>query len=193
MEKSIYQAEQGVPEAAFRLAQYYTFAQPSTKERIAWLRKASHLGHLRAKYNLAFYYEHEINPPRYKAAIELYQELAKKGDGDAMCALGQMYEDGRGVDVSTKKATAWYEKAAYSGKVFSMEKLASLLANQNAFDSAYLWARIAAIRRNRAQIRTNNVLVSISSKLDSEKILGLNKRAEELDKTVPYIAKWELW
>lgn len=48
-------------------------------------------------------------------ALPWYQKAAAKGDPEAQTRLGQLYDDGEGVEQDTEQAIAWYEKAAAQG------------------------------------------------------------------------------
>jgi len=48
----------------------------------------------------------------FDTAFLFFEEAAKKKHMGAQFALGQMYEDGHGVEQSDRKAFYWYEKAA---------------------------------------------------------------------------------
>ena len=47
----------------------------------------------------------------YKKAFKLFEVAAKKGDAEAKYQLGQMYEEGLGVEQNFKEALKWYELA----------------------------------------------------------------------------------
>jgi TPR repeat protein len=185
---NIERANHGDAGAALRLYLFYEFIPNSETNSIYWLKKASDLGNVTAEYNLAFYYENDVHPPQYKEAMKLYHSSAKKGNGQAMRALAEMYEKGRGTDVSIVSAIDWYEKAARKGKVFSMERAASLLDEQHENKRAYVWAKIAAIRRDRAKVKNNDsLLVTVSSNLKTNIISKSDRQAIQLDEKIPYL------
>ena len=187
-------ADHGDATSAFRLSEYYSLSNYSKQDWVRWLTKASDLGNTIATYNLACYYEYNIHPPQYHRALQLFRVLAEKGNADAMSALGEIYEQGKGVNISTNIAMQWYEKAANEVKVIEMEKAAHLLGEKYEFREAYVWAKVAAIRRARVHIKNNDALLaSLSSNLASNVISKLDKRAIELDVDIPYIENWTEW
>lgn len=62
----------------------------------------------------------------YPAAIKSFQELANRGNIASMLALGQIYENGKGVPASTQQAAYWYGKAAALGNVDAETHLGEL-------------------------------------------------------------------
>lgn len=192
--KKTEQANHGDAEAAFRLSQYYALCEFSHEKDLEWLKKASDMGHPTAKYNLAYVYENEAEPRRYKEAMKLYRDIADKGDSSAMDAVARMYEDGHGVSISTNLAIHWYEKAAHKGKVFSMDSAARLLSKEQEMERAYVWAKVAAIRRARSKLKDNDSLLTlVSANLTTNAISKLDERAAQLDKQIPYIENYVLW
>ena len=87
-------------------------AQDSPK----WLEMAANLGHSEAQYYMGAraYYEDE-----YDKAIEWWEKAAAQGDPDAMCRLGQLYEDGDGIAADHKTALQWFMKAAEKDDEYS--------------------------------------------------------------------------
>ena len=68
---------------------------------------------------------------------------AEAGDTEAQCHLGQMYEDGNGVERSADKALIWFQKSAKqghgpAGNSIGTCFLKGLGVNQN-FDEAFKW------------------------------------------------------
>ena len=57
----------------------------------------------------------DLNEKNELKAYETFFELAKSGDVDSQTLLGEMYLDGIGTDVDTKKAFYWISKAASNG------------------------------------------------------------------------------
>ena len=45
------------------------------------------------------------------------ERLANQGDADAQVSLGEMYDEGKGVEQDHAKAAYWYEKAADQGNM----------------------------------------------------------------------------
>lgn len=53
-------------------------------------------------------------------------KLAKQGNAEAQFKLGEMYEEGRGVEKDLHQAHYWYEKAAAQGSLDAKERIQSL-------------------------------------------------------------------
>ena len=56
--------------------------------------------------------------------IESLRTAAEKGEADAQYSLGNIYQQGLGVDVSYIKAAFWYKKAADQGLAKAQNNLA---------------------------------------------------------------------
>lgn len=188
------QANHGNAGAAFRLYLYYDLSEYSPTNRLYWLKRAVELGHPIAKYNLAYCYEYDAPTKNYKEALKLYREIADT-DNDAMVAIAGMYQEGKGVDVSTNLAIEWYEKAANRGKMFAMQNAAVLLKNENQPERAYVWAKIADLRCQRNPQVRHDVIFSTNflSNLSSNTIARLDEQAKNLDKQIPYIENYVEW
>ena len=88
------------------------------------------LGDVEARLALANSYRVGVTVPRnYKRAIELYLELAEKGNAEAQCELGDMYQHGWGTLRDESKTTEWYKKAADQEYPRGQYKLARHLKN----------------------------------------------------------------
>jgi TPR repeat protein len=64
-----------------------------------------------------------------RRAFERFQELAGKGDVDAMTGLGTMYEAGDGTTLNYDKAHELYQRASDLGYPYADESLAMLYTN----------------------------------------------------------------
>jgi TPR repeat protein len=62
----------------------------------------------------------------YKTALEELAPLAKEGDPDALNMVGQMYENGWGVDKDIEKAKRFYNRGASLGHLGSVNSLRAL-------------------------------------------------------------------
>lgn len=74
----------------------------------------------------------------YKKAVEIYSELASKGNAQAQRKLGNMYENGDGVEKNFIKAIKFYRLAAAQNK----DKLQNKNDTQKLFNLLYLYAGI---------------------------------------------------
>jgi len=195
-------ASKGDADAAYWISRFYEYTVNDETAWVKWLRRAEDLGHAPAAYNLASYYRYLAKPPDYKTALEIYRKLAEqkndlevKGMGEiairAMREMGEMFEEGLGVSKDAQKAMDWYEKAARSGKVFTMEKLSGMLFERGNFLEAYQWAELAALRERRKKDEVNEIDTSkFARKLTEEQRAKAKKKVEELDKEIPSINLW---
>jgi TPR repeat protein len=58
-----------------------------------------------------------------RLAACLFRKAAEQGDAEAQCALGYMYEVGRGVPQNYEEAERWYLLSAAQGRVCSQAHL----------------------------------------------------------------------
>ena len=58
--------------------------------------------------------------------LKSLKALAEKGDAEAQCNLGLMYDEGQGVEKDFKEAVKWYQKAADQGDAKAQFKLAEM-------------------------------------------------------------------
>lgn len=81
------------------------------------------------------------------------EKAANNGDTDAMCKIGNMYLNGRGVKQNCKKAINWLQKAATQGDDNAAFSLGYYYNSQKQYKMATKWYRICAelkiIRRNK--------------------------------------------
>lgn len=88
--------------------------EADAQEAAKWYRQAALLGNLDAQYRLARLVS-KGGPGLNKnqtMAIQLYEAAAKGGNALAQNAMGDIYQNGRGVPVDLAKAVEWYGKAA---------------------------------------------------------------------------------
>lgn len=83
------------------------------------------------------YYDGEGVAQDYMQAFEHFNFAAQLGHVDAQRSLGEMYEEGHGVDANLGGAIGWYTRAAIAGDAYSKERLdfwRSLEENEEADD-----------------------------------------------------------
>lgn len=73
-----------------------------------------------------YYDEDEADP-----SFALFSEGAQSGDPVSMYYLGEMYNDGYGVEYNKKEAVAWLQKSAKAGYQPALEYLEDLGYNEN--------------------------------------------------------------
>jgi TPR repeat protein len=93
---------------------------PNRDEACRYYRKAAELGLTKSQYNLArlHHIDHDFDE-----ALYWYHTAVERGHAPAMCALGDMYQHGQGVETSQKKAVRWYRRAAAIGNVDALDEL----------------------------------------------------------------------
>ena len=88
----------------------------------------------------------------FQAALKWYRKAGAQGDADAQNNLGQMYEDGEGVQQNYALAAKWYRKAAehvpdLGGAGQGRNNLGLLyldgLGVAEDYVQAYMWFRLA--------------------------------------------------
>ena len=83
----------------------------------------------------------------YAAALALWLPLAKKGDGPAQNAVGDLYHEGHAVKGSDVEAARWYRKAAEQHVAEAQYSLATLYAQGHGVPHdtvlAYMWFALA--------------------------------------------------
>ena len=110
-------AAQGDEESMYNVGLCYDRGlgvEQNTTTAAEWWLKAASKGIREAQYAYAEYLDDDMK--RYADAKEWYERAAAQGDADAMFKLGQLYDEGRGVEQSHAKALYWWKKAAaYDG------------------------------------------------------------------------------
>ena len=72
--------------------------------------------------------EGKTNEIDYVESIRLFNASAKGGNSYAKVSLGEMYEDGLGVNADRNKAAALYREAIKDGEPAGKRKLAEMLS-----------------------------------------------------------------
>ena len=101
-------AEQGFAEAVNEIADNYYYNEEPEKALENYL-KAAKLGSSDAEHSLGEYYS-DLDEPDYKEAFGWYLKAAEHGDTIAMCRVGEMYLEGKGVLKDCSAAVEWFEK-----------------------------------------------------------------------------------
>ena len=76
------------------------------------------------------------------------KKAAIQGDLMAMNNLGYVYEHGKGVDKSIKKALEWYQKAADSGLALASRNIGTYYQRVNDFEKAFKYLKTASEQGN---------------------------------------------
>jgi TPR repeat protein len=98
------------------------------------------------------------NNKNYSKAAELFLDEANRGNAQAQCNLGFMYNNGQGVPLDYKEALKWYRLAADQGDALAQNNLGVMYYEgkgvPQSFEEAAKWYRLAAEQGN-AQAQGN--------------------------------------
>ena len=88
-----------------------------------------------------------IEEGKFDEARKIFLKMARKSIPEAQFNLALMYQDGKGVPRSMKKAAKWYTKAADNGMdealpQLSSKKMQELWIHYSSFVMLFLWPRI---------------------------------------------------
>jgi len=83
-------------------------------------------------------------PQNFKKTVKIYKRAIELGDGEAMTALGYMYQHGRGVKLDPKKAETLYRKGAARGHFASQYNLGRLERDAGNIEEARRWYALSA-------------------------------------------------
>ena len=116
-DSTIEAAEQGDPEAEFRLGKNLLGDQAADKQQIErglyWLNRAIEHKHTGAMVHLGRMYRSGIGAlQNFSKATQLFRTAADLGDPDGMLELGRLYRDGIGLEADNVLAYVWFNRAA---------------------------------------------------------------------------------
>ena len=83
-------------------------------------------------------------PQDHTKALELFHQAGELGNTDAYVCIGYAYDNGRGVEFDSKKATFYYELAAMRGNVIARHNLGNDEARAGNIDRALKHYMISA-------------------------------------------------
>ncbi|UZO21796.1 uncharacterized protein OCT59_014181 [Rhizophagus irregularis] len=86
-------------------------------------KKLAGKGYLDAQFQLGWFYDHGIYKIDKKKAFEFYTIAAEKNHDRAQNNLGNLYENGEGVEKDFNKAFYWFKKAAENGNEVAIYNL----------------------------------------------------------------------
>ena len=131
-------AKGGNPQAQYQLATMYESGRGVTKDvnkAREWYEKSAAGNYAAAKHRLTFL---EVKTGGFKNSHKPWVNQlagdAKKGNGEAMYILGEMYEKGIGVKQDYKRAQKYYKSSASKGSVDAENRLFDIeqkVAQQN--------------------------------------------------------------
>jgi TPR repeat protein len=157
-------SEQNHPEATHNVALMFEEGlcmPPNQDEAYRYYLKAAELGLDKSQYNLARLIH--ICGKDLEEALYWYRTAAASGHPPAMCAMGDLYLNGHGVDVDLSTALRWYRRAVANGNEdakVDVEKVTIMLADlgnvkaqlkmgnsfaaKKQYETAIQWFRLAA-------------------------------------------------
>uniref|UniRef100_U9T883 HCP-like protein n=1 Tax=Rhizophagus irregularis (strain DAOM 181602 / DAOM 197198 / MUCL 43194) TaxID=747089 RepID=U9T883_RHIID len=86
-------------------------------------KKLAGKGYLDAQFQLGLFYDHGFDEIDKKKAFEFYTIAAEKNHDRAQNNLGNLYENGEGVEKDFNKAFYWFKKAAENGNEVAIYNL----------------------------------------------------------------------
>lgn len=110
-------AEQGHPDALFRLGQRYEDLNlmENLVEALKCYHKAAENGQIDAQFTLGQMYAHGYKVNEDVAqAVKWFRMAANRGNSNAQYKLGKMYEEGLGVKRNVVQALKWFSLSASS-------------------------------------------------------------------------------
>lgn len=126
-------AKYGNSDAMFTIGQMYSYGYGVKRDvsvAVNWFKQAAENDNVEAMKELGYLYLYgqsgvcaadETEAKKwYNRAIMKYTAEAEKGNSDAMCHLGEMYQNGQGVEENFREALKWYKKAADNGNITGM-------------------------------------------------------------------------
>jgi len=90
----------------------------SVPKAVTYFKKAGEVGYARSEYELGvIYYDGDEGVPQdRKLAAAWLLEAARRGDADALYAVGRMYDLGEVLNEDAEKAIVYYKEAALKGQ-----------------------------------------------------------------------------
>ena len=157
------------PDACYEIGRLYEKGEDlpqNSDTAAAWYRKAADQGHTQAKIALATL---SISAKNYTEARHWCEAAAKDRYAGGYFCLGYIYQNGLGVEQSSKEAKKWYEEAAKSGNSKAMQILGQMYAKGDGTNmdksEAFLWFFMAARHGNQdATLAANQLRSSMSGK-----------------------------
>ena len=116
----------------------------------------------------------------YRAAIEKWEPLAKRGDSLAQNKLGRMYNKGKGVVQDYKEAVRWFRLSAEQGDALAQKNLGRMYNKGKGvpkdFVQAHMWFNLAEKNGHESAFR---IISIIEKRMTSKDIIEAQKLARE--------------
>jgi len=168
-------AEQGNPEAQYKVGEMYETGQGAAKniqKALTWFEKAAKQGHKKSIYKLLFL---EIKSNGLndftKSQLGMLRQEAATGNTDAQYFLGKMYAAGVGVPKSLNNALTWLNKAVFNG-IIEAEKEAVVVEKE-----------LARIRKNEANKRAVALAAAKKRRTAENKNAENKQRAQRVNQS----------
>lgn len=71
----------------------------------------------------------------YAKAFKCYKKAAELGHPEAMCGLGECFEEGKGTQKNLSEAFKWYKEATDKGSIYAPKRVADMLRYGNGADA----------------------------------------------------------
>jgi TPR repeat protein len=145
-------AEQGIPEAQFKLGILYDQGlgvAPNVTDALQWYRRAAEQGYAAAQYNLGIHYLLGTGVTQDDAeAARWLSQAAEQGIPLAQFQLGLLFSQGRGVPRNQAIAIRWFREVAMRGDPEAQYQLGLLYSQGQGlpvdYVEAYMWLTLAA-------------------------------------------------
>lgn len=120
----------------------------------------------------------------FDKAVQLFRPLAEKGNSAAQDNLGQMYQQGEGVDQDYQAAIQWYRLSAKRGNAVAQYHLGQMyergLGIEQSYVRAHMWYTLAAAQNSNVAKSNRDYL---SQQMTSEQITEAHALARECKTT----------
>jgi TPR repeat protein len=153
-------AEQGDPNAQYRLALYQYRIGKDAGAMVEWLRKAATQNHVKAQTALGNCHRFGVGVPKdANEAVSWYRRAAEQGYVEAQCNLFVMYHDGDGVPKDLNEAIKWLKRAAHQSLPDEQYDLAKMFQNgdgiipQDSNEAVYWYTKAAEQGHAEAQFQ----------------------------------------
>ncbi len=166
-------AEQGSPEAQFRVGEMYEAGSGVVKNKakaLNWFEKSAAQGHKKSGYKL-LYLEIQSNGLNdySKSQLGVLRTEAVSGNANAQYFLGKMYAAGVGVPKSLTNALTWLNKATFNGLSEAEHEAIAVEEELARIREAQAKKRDAALAKSKKRKAEEDRLKAIQKKEDAKR------------------------
>jgi TPR repeat protein len=134
-------AKKGNPDAMFEVGKYYAsgeYTEQDWQKSLYWYQEAVANNHPRAMLYLGRVLLTGVEGVKADVprAIQLIEQAASTGEAEAQYQLGQLFEEGQGVEQDLPNAIRWYREASqqkYPGAKKSMQRCIAAFKQRSAY------------------------------------------------------------